>query len=276
MGLLAVRLRAGRRVKRIRVVTDPVGAAEAAQLRYVSDDAPGIRRLRAVRGFRYVGPDGTPVRDLETRRRIRALAIPPAWTDVWICPTPRGHIQAVGRDAKGRKQYRYHARWREVRDATKYTRMVLFGEWLPRIRQRARQDLTRPGLPREKVLATIVGLLETTLIRVGNAEYVRSNRSFGLTTLRSQHVRVEGSTLRFEFRGKGGKRHVVDVADRRLAEGFTHRSSARGGNAPRLPPAATAQTGGNQLAGSRSMSSLRGATSPRTSARSVPRRVSRA
>jgi DNA topoisomerase-1 len=217
MGLLAVRLRAGRRVKRIRVVTDPVGAAEAAQLRYVSDDAPGIRRLRAIRGFRYVGPDGTPVRDLETRRRIRALAIPPAWTDAWICPTPRGHIQAVGRDAKGRKQYRYHARWREVRDATKYTRMVLFGERLPRIRQRARQDLTRPGLPREKVLATVVGLLETTLIRVGNAEYARSNRSFGLTTLRSQHVRVEGSTLRFEFRGKGGKRHVVDVAERRLA-----------------------------------------------------------
>ena len=145
------------------------------------------------------------------------LAIPPAWTDVWICPTATGHIQAIGRDARGRKQYRYHARWRETRDATKYARLALFAERLPAIRRRVAQDLGRPGLPREKVLATVVRLLETSLIRVGNVEYAAANGSFGLTTLRTRHVRVEGSKLRFEFRGKGGKQHVVDVSDRRLA-----------------------------------------------------------
>jgi DNA topoisomerase I len=200
-----------------RVTTDPLEAAEAASLRYVSDSAPGLRRYRAGRGFRYVGPDGAPVRDFATRRRIRMLAIPPAWTDVWISPTAAGHIQAIGRDARGRKQYRYHARWRETRDATKYARLALFAERLPGIRRRVAQDLERPGLPREKVLATVVGLLETSLIRVGNVEYAETNGSFGLTTLRARHVRVEGSKLRFEFRGKGGRHHVVDVSDRRLA-----------------------------------------------------------
>jgi DNA topoisomerase-1 len=194
-----------------------VEAAEAASLRYVSDSSPGLRRYRAGRGFRYVAPDGAPVRDFATRRRIRALAIPPAWTDVWICPSAAGHIQAVGRDARGRKQYRYHPRWRESRDATKYARLMLFAGRLPAIRRRVAQDLGRPGLPREKVLATVVGLLETSLIRVGNVEYAAANGSFGLTTLRTRHVRVDGSKLRFEFRGKGGKRHVVDVSDRRLA-----------------------------------------------------------
>lgn len=199
------------------MTTDPLAAAEAASLRYVSDGGSGIRRLRAGHGFRYVAADGSTVHDQATRRRIRTLAIPPAWTDVWICPTAEGHIQAVGRDSRGRKQYRYHARWRETRDATKYARLALFAERLPAIRQRVAQDLARPRLPREKVLATVVRLLETSLIRVGNAEYAETNGSFGLTTLRTRHVTVEGSSLRFEFRGKGGKRHVVDIADRRLA-----------------------------------------------------------
>ncbi|HEY7141467.1 MAG TPA: DNA topoisomerase IB [Methylomirabilota bacterium] len=173
--------------------------------------------MRTGRGFWYRGDDGAPVRDLATRRRIRALAIPPAWTDVWICPSPEGHIQAVGRDARGRKQYRYHARWRETRDATKYARLLMFAGQLPAIRRRVDADLARPGLPREKVVATAVRLLETSLIRVGNPEYAAANGSFGLTTLRNRHVKVARGSLRFEFRGKGGKRHVVDVADRRLA-----------------------------------------------------------
>jgi DNA topoisomerase-1 len=157
------------------------------------------------------------MRDLATLRRIRSLAVPPAWTHVWICPIPHGHIQAAGRDARGRKQYRYHLRWREVRDQTKYARLIDFGKALPRIRERVEQDLARPGLPREKVLAAVVRLLETTLIRVGNEEYARQNHSYGLTTLRSQHVTIEGTRLRFEFRGKGGKHHVVGITDRRLA-----------------------------------------------------------
>jgi DNA topoisomerase-1 len=197
---------------------DPVEAAKAAGLRYVSDTTPGIRRRRAGKRFSYLGPDGTPIRDPEQLRRIKGLAIPPAWTDVWICPSPRGHIQASGRDAKGRKQYRYHPRWRQVRDETKYERMMTFGQALPEIRRRVDKDLARPGLPREKILATIVRLLESTLIRVGNEEYARENGSFGLTTMRNRHVDVDGATVRFEFRGKGGKRHEVDVRDRRVAK----------------------------------------------------------
>jgi DNA topoisomerase-1 len=208
--------RLGRRLSHL-LLADPGEAARVAQLRYVSDGAPGIRRVRRGRGFRYVGPDGAPVRDQATLARIRRLAIPPAWTDVWIAPDPAGHIQAVGRDAAGRKQYRYHARWREVRDRAKYDRLIDFARALPRIRARVAEDLARPGLSREKVLATVVRLLEATLIRVGNEEYARQNGSYGLTTLRSQHVTVEGGSLRFEFRGKAGKRHVVDVTDRRLA-----------------------------------------------------------
>jgi DNA topoisomerase-1 len=211
----------GERVIRIASPPPPpaeaLAAAEAASLRYVTDGSPGIARFRVGRGFRYRAADGSPVRDLATRRRIRALVIPPAWTEVWICPTPHGHVQAVGRDARGRKQYRYHPRWRETRDASKYGRLLLFAERLPALRRRVAADLGRPGLPREKVLATVVRLLETSLIRVGNAEYAAANGSFGLTTLRSRHVRIEGASLRFEFRGKGGKRHIVDIADRRLA-----------------------------------------------------------
>lgn len=201
----------------IAVFVDPVESARAAGLRYVTDDEPGIRRKKHGKGFSYVDPQGRAVRDGKTLERIRKLAIPPAWTDVWICSRPNGHLQATGRDARGRKQYRYHPDWREVRDETKFGRMIAFGESLPKIRERIDQDMSQRGLGREKVLATVVKLLETTLIRVGNKEYARQNNSFGLTTLRDQHVDVDGSTLRFEFRGKSGKEHSVEVSDRRLA-----------------------------------------------------------
>jgi DNA topoisomerase-1 len=199
------------------IPTDPVASARLVGLRYVSDTLPGIQRKRHGAHFRYTGPDGAPVRDAQTLARIRALVIPPAWTDVWICPMPHGHLQATGRDAKGRKQYRYHPRWREVRDATKYTRMIAFGRALPRIRERVEHDLALPGLPRAKVLATVVRLLETTLIRVGNEEYAKTNRSYGLTTLRNRHVDIAGATLRFHFRGKSGITHTIGINDRRLA-----------------------------------------------------------
>src|SRR4051812_31617892 len=190
-----------------------VEAAKDARLRYVSDHQPGIVRKRKGSGFTYAGPDGKPVRDDETLKRIRSLVIPPAWTDVWICPHPNGHLQATGRDARGRKQYRYHPRWRTVRDETKYSRLIAFGLALPRIRARVDADLAQPGLPRSKVLATVVRLLETTLVRVGNEEYARANDSFGLTTLRNRHVKVEGGSVHFAFRGKSGMRHRIDVHD---------------------------------------------------------------
>jgi DNA topoisomerase I len=196
---------------------DPILAARAAGLRYVTDGRPGIRRKCAGKGFSYVSPEGSRVRDEDELRRIRALAVPPAWTDVWICPDARGHIQATGRDARGRKQYRYHPRWREVRDETKYGRMVAFGNVLPEIRRRVSADLRKDDLPRAKVLAAVVRLLETTLIRVGNEEYAKENRSYGLTTLRDRHVRVRGDTLRFEFVGKGGQRRRIDLRDAKLA-----------------------------------------------------------
>lgn len=197
--------------------SDAVEVATAAGLRYVSDAIPGLRRKRTGRGFSYIGLDGRPVHDPVVLARIKALAIPPAWTEVWIAPTPRGHIQATGRDAKGRKQYRYHTRWRELRDETKFGRMVAFGTTLPVIRARVGEDLARPGLPRERVLAAVVALLDTSHIRVGNEEYARTNGSFGLTTLRNKHVAISGATLRFRFRGKAGKQHTIGVRDRRLA-----------------------------------------------------------
>jgi DNA topoisomerase-1 len=201
----------------IAVFVGPVESARAAGLRYVTDDQPGIRRRKRGKGFTYLDPQGRAIKDEKTLERVRKLAIPPAWTDVWICPRPNGHLQATGRDARGRKQYRYHADWREVRDETKFGRMIAFGDALPKIRERIERDMAQRGLGREKVLATVVKLLETTLIRVGNREYVRQNNSFGLTTLRDQHVDFDGSTLRFEFRGKSGKEHSVEVQDRRLA-----------------------------------------------------------
>ena len=190
---------------------------QAAGLRYVTDQQPGIRREKDGDGFRYRKPSGELIADEKTLARIHALGIPPAYQDVWICTAPNGFLQATGRDSKGRKQYRYHSRWRKTRDETKYERMMAFGDALPQIRERVTQDLSRPGLPREKVLATVVRLLETTLIRVGNKEYARENHHYGLTTLHNRHIEVEGATLHFHFRGKSGKEHTIDLKDKRLA-----------------------------------------------------------
>ncbi|WP_052401312.1 DNA topoisomerase IB [Muricoccus aerilatus] len=198
-------------------IVEPREAARAAGLRYVSDTRPGIRREAKGDGFVYYDAAGKAVRDEATLERIRSLAIPPAYTDVWICPQANGHIQATGRDARGRKQYRYHPRWRETRDATKYEHMAEFAAALPAIRARVSADLRRKGLTREKVLATIVRLLETTLIRVGNDDYAKENGSFGLTTLRNRHVSVKGETMRFAFKGKSGKTWRLGVQDRRVA-----------------------------------------------------------
>ncbi len=196
---------------------NPEGSARAAGLRHVTDALPGISRQRSGTGLRYLAPGGKAIRKRETLVRIRALAVPPAWREVWICARDDGHLQATGRDARGRKQYRYHDRWREVRDETKYARMPAFARALPRIRRRVSQDLALPELPRDKVLATIVRLLEATRMRVGNEEYARQNDSFGLTTLRVRQVRVRGATMSFRFRGKSGVRHDIALSDRRLA-----------------------------------------------------------
>jgi DNA topoisomerase-1 len=201
----------------VELVLDPLAAACAASLRYVSDTMPGITRRRFGTGFAYRDPEGRTIRDRAVLRRIKALAVPPAWQSVWICPYANGHIQAVGRDARGRKQYRYHQRWRQVRDEAKYGRMLLFGGVLPRIRARVRRDLAREGVPRERILAVLVRLLETTLARVGNVEYAKGNNSFGLTTLRNRHARVKGGSVELDFRGKHGIAHHLEIRDRRLA-----------------------------------------------------------
>ncbi|MFY9587427.1 MAG: DNA topoisomerase IB [Actinomycetota bacterium] len=195
----------------------PEAAAREAGLVYVDDREPGIGRARSGRGFRYTTPDGKTIRDAKVIARIKALAVPPAWKDVWICSSPRGHIQATGRDARGRKQYRYHSLWRETRDRTKYDRIVPFGEALPAIRKRVREGLSLQGLPREKVLAAVVRLLDVSYLRIGGARYAKENGSFGLTTMRDRHAEVSGGTIRFEFVGKGGKRRTVDVSDPRIA-----------------------------------------------------------
>jgi DNA topoisomerase-1 len=195
----------------------PEEAAESAGLRYVSDDRPGITREQKRGIWVYRQPGGDVITSERTIKRIEALAIPPAWTDVWICTDPLGHLQATGRDARGRKQYRYHPRWRETRDENKFGRMTAFGEALPGIRERVETDLALKGLPRDKVLATVVRLLETTLIRVGNEQYVKENNSFGLTTLRTRHVAVNGSEIHFAFRGKSGIKHAIDLKDQRMA-----------------------------------------------------------
>jgi DNA topoisomerase-1 len=200
--------------------SDPTAAARAAGLRYVHDDRPGIRREPvgdSGHEFRYVAADGKAIDDETTLKRIRSLAIPPAYTDVWICPQANGHLQATGRDARGRKQYRYHPKWRTARDEVKYERMIKFGKALPLIRKEVDRALRLPGLPREKVIATIVYLLEATMMRIGNDEYARENKSYGLTTLRNRHVRIDGSEVEFRFRGKSGVYHDVKVHDRRLA-----------------------------------------------------------
>ncbi|HXI55281.1 MAG TPA: DNA topoisomerase IB [Polyangia bacterium] len=196
---------------------DPIASARVAGLKYVRAGSPGgIGRRRAGTGFTYFR-GGRSVRDAETLQRIRSLAIPPAWQKVWICPEPNGHLQATGRDARGRKQYRYHPRWRAQRDETKFGRMIAFGKVLPRLRARVAHDMAGPGLSRDKVLATVVSLLERTLIRVGNDEYARDNHSFGLTTLEDRHVVVSGSEVRFHFRGKSGKEHQVTISDPHIA-----------------------------------------------------------
>jgi len=193
-------------------------AAEEAGLRYVSDDRPGYTRKAKGEDFAWLDTDGKLIRDEQRLLRIKRLAIPPAWTDVWICPASNGHIQATGRDARGRKQYLYHERWREVRDENKYDRIISFGKALPKIRRRVAKDLKLPALPRNKVLATVVQLLESTFIRIGNEEYARENKSFGLTTMKDRHVEVKGAKLRFRFRGKSGREHEVDVTDRHIAK----------------------------------------------------------
>ena len=191
--------------------------AEAAGLTYVHDDDPGITRIKAATGFDYVDPKGRPVTDAKTLDRIRMLAIPPAYTNVWIARSARGHIQATGRDDRGRKQYRYHELWNAARAQTKFARMAAFGRTLSALRERVEHDLNKRGLPREKVVATVVRLLETTLIRVGNDEYAKENKSFGLTTLRARHLRLHGAEVEFEFKGKSGVQHKTSVHDRRLA-----------------------------------------------------------
>jgi DNA topoisomerase-1 len=200
------------------IVADSKEAAATAGLRYVSDDRPGIRRKRSGKAFSYVRPDGTRLSEGGGLARIKALAVPPAWTDVWISPFADGHLQATGRDAKGRKQYRYHARFREIRESTKYEHVIAFADALPRIRTRVQEDMARRGLPREKVLATVVHLLETTLIRVGNDDYAKQNSSYGLTTLKNRHVEIAGNEVRFRFTGKSGKQWSLRVRDRRIAK----------------------------------------------------------
>jgi DNA topoisomerase-1 len=203
--------------EKVFLLSNPVRSAREAGLRYVLDTMPGIRRIRSGRGFTYKNGTAKAIRDPKILQRIKALAIPPAWEDVWICPIPEGHLQATGRDSRKRKQYRYHPKWKEVRDLCKFDRMIQFGESLPLIRERVDKDLALPGLPRDKVLATIVRLLETTLIRVGNDEYARENGSYGLTTLRNNHVQLNGSHIKFRFKGKGGKLHEVGIKDRHIA-----------------------------------------------------------
>ncbi len=198
-------------------IIDPEDAAISAGLTYVNDDMPGITRQRSGKGFSYKGPDGRTITDKAERKRLASLAIPPAYVDVWICPDPRGHIQATGRDAKGRKQYRYHPEFRELRDSSKYDRMLDFARGLPQLRAQVDADMSRRGLPVEKVLATIVFLLENTMIRVGNTRYARENKSHGLTTLRMRHVTLDGNQVRFKFKGKSGKEWNLGLRDRRVA-----------------------------------------------------------
>src|SRR5438045_5061124 len=207
-----------KKIDEIEIAPDPVEVAEEAGLRYVSDEQPGYTRKAKGDDFEYFDTEGKKIRDQTRLLRIKRIGIPPAYKDVWICPASNGHIQATGRDARGRKQYRYHERWREVRDENKYDRMIVFGKALPKIRRRVNRDLKRRGLPREKILATVVQLLERTFIRVGNEEYAKENKSFGLTTMRNHHVEVKGATVRFRFRGKSGKEHDIDTEDRRVAK----------------------------------------------------------
>ena len=211
-----------------KLVAEAMDAAEGAGLVYVNDDRPGYTRKANGEDFDYFDTEEKPIRDEPRLLRLKRLAIPPAWTDVWICPVENCHIRATGRDARRRKQYLYHERWREVRDENKYDRMIAFGKELSKIRRRVAKDLKLAGLPRNKVLATVVQLLERTFIRIGNEEYARENKSFGLTTMKDRHVEVKGSKLRFRFRGKSGKDHEVDVTDRHIAKIVSKLQDLRG------------------------------------------------
>jgi DNA topoisomerase-1 len=202
----------------VQTIVDPKDAAQSVGLRYVSDARPGIRRRKTGTGFTYARADGSKLADPDVLKRIKALVIPPAWVDVWISPFADGHLQATGRDAKGRKQYRYHALFREVRESTKYEHVVAFADELPAIRKKVHEHMGRRGLPREKVLATVIHLLETTLIRIGNEDYAKQNNSYGLTTLKNRHVAVDGNEVRFRFTGKSGKQWSLRVRDRRVAK----------------------------------------------------------
>ncbi len=202
--------------------TEFIASARAARLRYVTDASPGIRRRSAGKRFFYLNQQGRRISDPKTVDRIRQIVIPPAWTDVWICPSPHGHIQATGRDAKGRKQYRYHPKYRAVRDETKFERILKFSKVFPKVRKQVERDLRRSGVDRRKMFAVVVYLLETTLIRVGNEEYARDNESYGLTTLQAHHAEVEGGRVTFEFPGKSGVDHAVSFSDRRLARIIQH------------------------------------------------------
>ncbi len=218
MFLMGTRGRKTRKIIEPGAASDSAEAAESAGLQYVSDDRPGYSRVAKNGNFEYLDTAGKRIRDEQCLVRIKRLAIPPAWTDVWICPSPNGHIQATGRDARRRKQYRYHDRWREIRDEDKFGRLAAFAQALPKIRRQIAKDMKLPGLSRQKVLATVVRLLERTFIRVGNEEYARENKSFGLTTMKNRHVKVRGPNVRFRFRGKSGRQHEVDVTDRRIAK----------------------------------------------------------
>ncbi len=219
MPITARRLRQEKKkAAELEVTLDPEAVAEDAGLRYVSDDSPGYTRKKRGAKFVYFDTAGKEVKDETRILRLNRLAIPPAYKDVWICLSPNGHLQATGRDDRGRKQYRYHEKWRLERDENKYEKMIVFGQALPKIRRRLRRDLKKKGLPREKVLATVVELLERTFIRIGNEEYAKENKSFGLTTMRTRHVDVKGGTVRFRFRGKSGVEHDIDLDDRRVAK----------------------------------------------------------
>jgi DNA topoisomerase-1 len=200
------------------VSPSPIHAAKISGLQYTTDKISGITRRGTGKHIQFYDPKGRRIRNPIELRRIKSLAVPPAWTNVWISPFSDSHLQATGRDARGRKQYRYHPRWREARDQTKYDRLIPFGRVLPKLRTRVAKDLGLPGLPRDKVMATIVKLLETTFIRIGNDEYARENQSFGLTTMRNKHVKIRGSKIRFRFRGKSGIVRDMDLSDRKLAQ----------------------------------------------------------
>lgn len=204
--------------KRIKIIYDPLKSAEVAQLSYVSDIIPGIKRVKSGKGFKYINADGKSINSKEEMNRIKALIIPPAWKDVWICADPNGHLQATGRDAKGRKQYRYHFRWQKIRNELKFDKMILFGQNLPNIRKKIQEDISTSGMYKEKILALVISIMSETLIRVGNLEYAEENETFGLSTMKNQHVEIKGNKIKFKFKGKSGKFHDIEYSNPKLSK----------------------------------------------------------